>query len=384
MPHSQLKGNDMERRYVRGVKVRADGGKQVIEGYAAVFNEQYDSGYFVETVKPGAFQRALKEKDDVRALVNHDPNNLIGRTKAGTLRMKEDSQGLHFEVDLPDTQVGRDLATSIERGDMDGCSFGFKVEKQSWRDEEKDGQTIRFRDIEGVKLYDVGPVTYPAYDGTSVGMTRSLFPEGVPEEVRSHVPELRDMKLIDAQVKGSPSDPGDGNADPDQDGDDDTIPALDTDKADDASACQCGCRACYAGECEDCEDYMAECGDPDNCTGDMRSAQDYVARDGKKTKRVAGEDLPASAFAYVGDPDKTETWKFPIKFSSDEKTKSHIRNALARFSQGKGVPDSVLAKIKAAAKAHGIHVGDEEKKSDTIALELAKAKTETLRASLSQ
>ncbi len=87
--------------------------------------------------------------------------------------------------------------------------------------------------------------------------------------------------------------------------------------------------------------------------------------------------LAASAFAYVGDPDKTGTWKLPIKFSTEEKTKSHIQNALARFSQTKGIPDSdkpkVLAKIKAAAKAHGIHVSDEAKSAD-IPLELAKAR----------
>jgi hypothetical protein len=81
-----------------------------------------------------------------------------------------------------------------------------------------------------------------------------------------------------------------------------------------------------------------------------------------QTKRVADEDLPASAFAYVGDPSKTETWKLPIKFSTEEKTKAHIRNALARFSQTEGIPASekakVRAKIVAAAKQHGIDVSD--------------------------
>lgn len=86
-----------------------------------------------------------------------------------------------------------------------------------------------------------------------------------------------------------------------------------------------------------------------------------------KTKRVAGEDLTAEAFAYVGDSEKTETWKLPIKFSTDAKTKRHIRNALARFGSTKGIPDDkkaeVKAKIVAAAHAHGVEVSDEEAKS---------------------
>jgi hypothetical protein len=85
----------------------------------------------------------------------------------------------------------------------------------------------------------------------------------------------------------------------------------------------------------------------------------------ERTKRVAGEDLPASAFAYVGDPERTATWKLPIKFSTEEKTKTHIRNALARFNQTEGIPESerakVKAKIMAAAKRYGIDADDAEK-----------------------
>lgn len=92
-----------------------------------------------------------------------------------------------------------------------------------------------------------------------------------------------------------------------------------------------------------------------------------LKKDGGKTKRVAGEDLPSSAFAYVGDSNDTGTWKLPIKFSSEEKTKRHIRNALARFNQTQGIPDGEKAKVKAkivaAAKKHGIDVGDEEQKA---------------------
>lgn len=87
----------------------------------------------------------------------------------------------------------------------------------------------------------------------------------------------------------------------------------------------------------------------------------------QRTKRVAGEDLPASAFAYVGDPERTETWKLPIKFSTDAKTESHIRNALARFGETEGIPEAERAKVKArivaAAKEHGISVAQEEQKA---------------------
>lgn len=366
----------IERRFVKGTKitVRAGGSKPQIEGYASVFNEQYDSGWFIETIKPGAFARALREKQDVRCLFNHDPNNLLGRTKANTLSLSEDTKGLQFVCDLnPDTRTGTEVHSMIDRGDLDGCSFSFQVTKQTWREEKEDpndpkSRMLQYRDIEDVDLFDVGPVTYPAYEGTSVGARAAFWPEGVPAEVRSHVPTLRDAKDGDGAVPGTEADPGDGGAgDPDPE------------------ECECDCRACYDAECDECDMHMAECGDAERCNGVMRSAR--ATRDSaKKTKRVDGEGLSASAFAYVGDPDKTDTWKLPIKFSTPEKTKAHIRNALARFGQTQGIPASekpkVLAKIKAAAKANGIHTGDESN-SAGISLEHAKKRTATLLAEMS-
>ena len=92
----------------------------------------------------------------------------------------------------------------------------------------------------------------------------------------------------------------------------------------------------------------------------------------KKTKRVAGEDLTADCFAYVGDKDNTSTWKLPIKFSTDDKSKSHIRNALARFNQTQGIPADQKAKVKAklvaAAKKHGIETSDSSAKCIRFAL----------------
>lgn len=274
----------IERRFVKGGEVRAKAdGTPGITGYASVFNQRFDSGWFIETIKPGAFKRALKEKQDVRCLFNHDPNNLLGRSKSGTLRMVEDDKGLHFECDTdPEQSLGADVQRMIQRGDLDGCSFGFQVRAQTWREEKSDdGRMICYRDIEDVDLYDVGPVTYPAYEGTSVS-ERSLWPQGVPAEVRSHVPELRD----------------------------------------------------------------------------------------KKTKRVDGEDLPASSFLIVGDPEKTDTWHLPWKFSTDEKTKSHLRDALARFDQVEGVDEETKKKAKAKllrlCKKYGIDVSEEKSLRDAM------------------
>lgn len=371
----------IERRFVKGAQVRAAQNGH-IEGHAAVFNEDYvlcDYPDFkvIETVRPGTFSRAISEKQDCRALFNHEPSHLLGRTTAGTLTLAEDSRGLHFDCNPPDTQVGRDVRTLITRGDITGCSFGFKVTKQTRTEEENNGKTTVRRAIEDVDLFDVSPVTYPAYEGTDVKARaielRAVFPEGVPDSVKAHAsPELR--QLIDAgPLGGTPTDPGD-------DGDDDTTPADDPDK--DMEECSCRCRACYGGDHEECDDYMATCPDAQRC-GDMAAMRSAALarekRDGAKTKRVDGEDLTASAFAYVGDPNDTSTWKLPIKFSTEEKTVSHLRNALARFGQTQGIPASekpkVLAKIKAAANAHGIHVGDEAKAADIISLEQAKART---------
>ena len=155
-----------------------------IFGYAARFNAlSEDLGGFREMIAPGAFGESLP-RDDIRALFNHDANYVMGRTGAGTLKLWEDESGLAFEVTLPDAQWARDLHTSVQRGDIDQCSFAFEVQEDAW--ETRDG--ARLRTLKRVKLYDVSVVTYPAYQST-IAAARSL---NRPKE--EHLRERLDLK----------------------------------------------------------------------------------------------------------------------------------------------------------------------------------------------
>lgn len=168
---------NLEKRiYDVDLEVRAseDGTPDRIVGHAAVFNRKsVDLGGFKEVIERGAFANAIKEKDDVRALWNHDPNLVLGRTPK-TLRLAEDETGLRMEIDLegaPDHV--RDLTKSIARGDVSQASFAFNLRSKDgdkWH-EEDDGTMIRT--LVDLRLSDVSPVTYPAYPDTDVA-TRSL------------------------------------------------------------------------------------------------------------------------------------------------------------------------------------------------------------------
>lgn len=161
----------------------APDGPKMIRGHAAVFNKDSEemSG-FVERVAPGAFGKTLKDGADVRALFNHDPNVVLGRSTSGTLRLFEDKIGLAIEIDPPDTQAARDLLVSIERGDISQMSFGFRTVTDDWQIEEK--RTVRT--LKEVELFDVSPVTFPAYPDTDVS-ARDL--EAIAEEGRQRLAE---------------------------------------------------------------------------------------------------------------------------------------------------------------------------------------------------
>lgn len=160
----------------RGTEFRAaeQDGQKYIEGYFAVFGGVYELWPgATESVDPHAFDDTLG--GDVRALINHDTTLVLGRTKAGTLELKVDSRGLwgRIRVNQADGDA-LNLYSRIERGDVDQCSFGFEIleEETEWRDDGSVHWTIK-----RVKLYEVSPVTFPAYEDTSVSARRRDYDE---------------------------------------------------------------------------------------------------------------------------------------------------------------------------------------------------------------
>jgi HK97 family phage prohead protease len=186
---------DIERRFfaVDGLTVETREGKApIIRGHAAVFGQlSEDLGGFREQVAPGAFADAIAG-DDVRALFNHDPNYILGRNRAKTLRMTEDSTGLAIEIDAPDTQTIRDLVLApIARGDVSQMSFGFTV-RPGGQDWAKDDEGRNIRTLKKVRLFDVSPVVFPAYPQTDVAM-RDLraWTESLKPSVTMHMNLIR-------------------------------------------------------------------------------------------------------------------------------------------------------------------------------------------------
>ena len=161
----------IERRTeTEGVELREEGDTLTAVGYAAMFNRlSQNLGGFVERVAPATFRSTLNQSD-VRALFNHEPDHLLGRSTTGTLRLSEDDQGLRYEIDLPNTTLGRDVAELLRRGDISGSSFGFRTISDEWS-ETDDGYPLRT--LTEVALRDVGPVTFPAYSSTEASL-RSL------------------------------------------------------------------------------------------------------------------------------------------------------------------------------------------------------------------
>jgi HK97 family phage prohead protease len=165
--------NGRERRtYPLELTVQRDAdGKVKIVGYAARFNVlSEDLGGWKERISAGAFSDVLK--DDCRGLFNHNPDIVLGRTTAGTARMKQDDKGLYIEIDPPDTEQARGVITAIERGDVTGQSFTFQLppmpEGRVW---EEDGTGLLVRTITRVaRIWDFGPVTFPAYPDTDVSV----------------------------------------------------------------------------------------------------------------------------------------------------------------------------------------------------------------------
>lgn len=202
----------MERRAFDFELIEAEGEQDEaapIRGIAAAYNVlSEDLGGFRERILPGAFAASIAERD-VAAVWNHNSDHVLGRTSNGKLKLMDEAGGLRFEVWPPETQAGRDAVISIKRGDVYQCSFLFDVVKQAWT---QDGES-RVRTLEQCELFEVSPVTFPAYPATQVE-ARSVgdliaqvdfvdFGSASPGELR---------RLMDALADRLPSDPAAGAA----------------------------------------------------------------------------------------------------------------------------------------------------------------------------
>lgn len=209
----------------------AEDGKKYFVGLAACYDSRSEiladkSGRFREIIRPGAFTRAIAEKQDVKHLINHDANFLLGRTKSGTTTLWEDSAGLHFKTLAGSRSYEKDLIETLERKDADQCSFSFNVHGETGQRWSKDAQDKSdVRELLDLDLVDVSILTkQPAYSATSAAVSsRMAFPDGVPAEIRAHFEKRNDQ-------------------------------------------CACTCESCVAGNCENCTDTAC---DDSNCEGEI-------------------------------------------------------------------------------------------------------------------
>ncbi len=151
----------LERRFATDLRIAQ--ASRRLEGYAATFASTANLGAFRERITPGAFRDALS--GDVLALLDHDAGKVLGRTRTGTLELREDDKGLAFTLDVPDTAAGRDVLALAARGDLGGMSFGFLVPEggESWDNETRTLNKIDLREISVVSAW-------PAYEGTEIAL----------------------------------------------------------------------------------------------------------------------------------------------------------------------------------------------------------------------
>lgn len=190
----------MERRAfgLTDIQIRAasdDAERLSFAGRAIVYDQlSEDMGGWRERIMPGAATRTLAESPDVRFLLNHDPNYLLGRTSSGTLRLSEDHGGVAVEADMANVSYARDLAELLERRDITQMSFGFWITADGW-----DGTT---HEVYGIDLDggDVSVVTYPAFSQTSAELRAAAASHLAPPDLRHSVERarhrLREMELI--------------------------------------------------------------------------------------------------------------------------------------------------------------------------------------------
>lgn len=185
----------MEQRIfkMKNAKIREENGKRYLEGYFSVFNEQYNifEGW-VEEIAPKAFERYILSGEDTKVLWNHDSNIVLGSTANNTASLKEDTIGLFGSVEINEKdQEALNAYARVQRGDVDGCSFGFDVTKQEeWWDE--DG-TLHTRITEIYPLYEVSPCTFPAYKSTTINARNKEQLETVKERYDKAKTQKREL-----------------------------------------------------------------------------------------------------------------------------------------------------------------------------------------------
>ena len=160
------------------IEARSDSDEMIIEGYAALYDNETNIGPFKETIARGAFDDVME--NDVRALLNHNPDYVLGRSGAGTLELELDDTGLKYRIKLGEQQYAKDLYESVKRGDISQSSFAFTIAEQSWNE----NRTVRSVD-KVATLLDVSPVTYPAYKDTHGLVARNEDTE--PEQIDNAV-----------------------------------------------------------------------------------------------------------------------------------------------------------------------------------------------------
>ena len=197
--------NNMEKR-IYTIETRTEereDGTPVIIGHASLYDSRSQNlGGFYETIERGAFTPELIEKSDVRALINHDQNLILGRSTSGTLKLEADEKGLRYEFDVPDTTYGKDLLVSMKRGDIDSSSFAFTVKRDTWSSDEEGNDIRTINEIE--RLYDVSPVTYPAYseanDLTVAQRGLAVYKEKVQKEEEEEDLVMRSLASLKIEL----------------------------------------------------------------------------------------------------------------------------------------------------------------------------------------
>jgi HK97 family phage prohead protease len=167
-----------------------NGDGMTFTGYAAVFNSPSEPLPFIERIAPGAFKRSLKARNDIKLLWNHDTGSVLGSTRAGTLKLEEDNYGLRVTAVLPETTLGKDVRTLVQRGDVSAMSFGFSVPANgdSWNAEGTE------RTLRSVRIHEVSIVAFPAYQQTAGTAAVRSF-DGVAKRAEVDADQLADAML---------------------------------------------------------------------------------------------------------------------------------------------------------------------------------------------